>query len=156
MISLNIPGWGDAAIENVVFDLNGTLAVDGHIPDIIKSDILALSSNLNIYIVTADMYGTVTKTTRDLPIKVIQIKAPNEAEQKKTFIQNLGSSTTIAVGNGANDSLMLQEAKIGIAVIDIEGACFRTLQHADIVVCSMIDALALLLHPTRIIATLRQ
>jgi soluble P-type ATPase len=59
------------------------------------------------------------------------------------------------VGNGRNDRLMLQEAIIGIAVTQEEGASAATLQNADVVCQSIRDALALLLNTTRMVATLR-
>jgi len=31
MISISIPGWGNMEIENIVLDLNGTIATDGKI-----------------------------------------------------------------------------------------------------------------------------
>ena len=39
MISIDIPGWGNMEIENVVLDLNGTLATDGNIPSELKKKI---------------------------------------------------------------------------------------------------------------------
>jgi len=36
MISINIPGWGNVEIENIVLDLNGTIATDGKIPSEVK------------------------------------------------------------------------------------------------------------------------
>lgn len=31
MLELEIPGWGEAAIENLVLDYNGTIALDGEL-----------------------------------------------------------------------------------------------------------------------------
>ncbi|HKJ46485.1 MAG TPA: hypothetical protein VJ991_11715, partial [Balneolales bacterium] len=58
-------------------------------------------------------------------------------------------------GNGRNDRLMLDEAAVGIAVIQKEGASFQSLQAADVICTNIIDALELLVYPKRLTATLR-
>jgi len=50
---------------------------------------------------------------------------------------------------------MLQAAALGIAVIGPEGAAADTLHAADIVAPNIHAALDLLLHPLRVVATLR-
>ena len=32
LIKIDIPGWGNMEIENILLDLNGTIATDGKIP----------------------------------------------------------------------------------------------------------------------------
>jgi soluble P-type ATPase len=54
----DIPGWGNMDIENILLDLNGTLATDGKIPTEVKERINRLSHKAKIYIVTADTQGT--------------------------------------------------------------------------------------------------
>ena len=76
-------------------------------------------------------------------------------QQKNDFIHSLGKDKIIAIGNGANDALMLKNAALGIALIQKEGACSNTLFSADIVCTSIIDALELIKNPLRIAATLR-
>jgi soluble P-type ATPase len=61
----------------------------------------------------------------------------------------------VAIGNGRNDRKMLDVAALGIAVCGAEGAAAETLQAGDIVVGRIVDALDLLLHPKRLMATLR-
>jgi soluble P-type ATPase len=50
---------------------------------------------------------------------------------------------------------MLQSAALGIAVVQREGAGVEALLGADVVICDVHDALQLLRHPKRLIATLR-
>ncbi len=45
----------------------------------------------------------------------------NEAEQKCGLLKKLGASQTVALGNGANDALMLRKACLGICVMQGEG-----------------------------------
>jgi soluble P-type ATPase len=51
--------------------------------------------------------------------------------------------------------MMLEAAALGIAVCGAEGAAAHVLQAGDIVVGRIVDALDLLLHPKRLMATLR-
>jgi P-type E1-E2 ATPase len=83
------------------------------------------------------------------------IEAGNEAEQKQQYVRSLGADRVVAVGNGANDRLMLQTARLGIAVLEGEGSAVSAIQHADVVARSIYDAMGMLLIPQRLVATLR-
>ncbi len=50
---------------------------------------------------------------------------------------------------------MLKEAALGIGVIGEEGCSKEILKEADFIVKNITDALSALLHPERIVATLR-
>jgi soluble P-type ATPase len=76
--------------------------------------------------------------------------------QKEKYVENLGEDQVIAIGNGRNDSLMLQKAALGIAVMQQEGMYSPLSGHCDILCNSVTDALNLLLKSKRIIATLRK
>jgi soluble P-type ATPase len=58
MITIDIPGWGNMDIENILLGLNGTLATDVKIPSEVKEKINSLSQKAKIYIITADTQGT--------------------------------------------------------------------------------------------------
>ena len=45
----------------------------------------------------------------------------SHGEEKRTHVRALGSSTVVAIGNGANDVPMLDEAALAIAVLGREG-----------------------------------
>ena len=76
-------------------------------------------------------------------------------DDKRALVERLGPARCAAVGNGRNDAPMLRAAALGIAVIGGEGASAHTLAAADVVCTSVLEALALLSHPTRLTATLR-
>lgn len=139
-------------IENVVFDLNGTLGTDGVVPEDVKNLLLKLSKRVNVYILTSDTFGTASSL--DIPVEVLKIDSPASLK-KKRFVQEIGSNSTVAVGNGFNDHLMLKEAVLGICVVGAEGAYSVSLECSDIVVTDIKDAINLLLNPKRIVATLR-
>ncbi len=153
-MNLNIPGVGEFAIEHIVFDLNGTLAVDGAIPPSVRLKLRDLAQQCGLYVVTANTHGNLHDLIRDLPIEGTIIQG-DEALEKQKVIHRLDARRTIAVGNGANDALMLKDAAIGIAIMGPEGCHPRALMNADLVVGSADDALDCLLKPGRLIASLR-
>jgi soluble P-type ATPase len=60
------------------------------------------------------------------------------------------------IGNGNNDSEMVKNAILGIAIIGDEGCATPTLLQSDISCTNIADALELLLNEKRLIATLRR
>lgn len=113
MVSFTIPDVGRIELENAVFDLNGTIAVDAMIPNDVKARLDEFSQNLHIYLLAADTYGTVKEVVSGLPIEVVKISPVDESKKKLDFILRIGKEKTIAIGNGSNDVLMLKEAKTG-------------------------------------------
>jgi len=141
-------------IENVVFDLNGTLGEEGRISPDVRELLSKLSELVKIYIITSDTFGTAKGL--DVPAEVVTLAPDRSASaEKKRWIQRLGADKTVAVGNGYNDHLMLKEAVLGICVIGREGACSLSVEMSDIVVTDIRDAISLLLNARRIVATLR-
>ncbi|KAG9390080.1 ATPase P [Carpediemonas membranifera] len=156
MILLNIPGFGDFMLQNLVLDFNGTLAMDGKLLPGVKAALKKLSDHVLVHVVTADTFCSVAQQiggTR-CQLAVISSDAPAD-ESKAQFVRSLGAETVAAIGNGRNDALMLQEAAVGIAVMQQEGASARTLASADVVIGDILRAFELLLEPRRLVATLR-
>ena len=113
----------------------------------------ALSKVVRVHVVTADTFGTAAGLN-GFEMQVQVLPAGDRVEAKASFVRALGASQTIAIGNGSNDEAMVRDADVGIAIVGREGASARTLCAADIVVTHIEDALALLLTPARLIATL--
>ncbi|HEC23684.1 MAG TPA: HAD family hydrolase [Chloroflexi bacterium] len=156
MIELSIPGRGEYRLEHIVFDVNGTLACDGHLIEGVAERLRALSERCEIHLLTADTHGRQSALDAELGLVARRIQAGHEREQKAAFVYQLGAEKVVAVGNGGNDVGMLQAAAVGIAVLESEGLNVEALQAADIVVRSALDALDLLLNPRRLLATLRR
>ena len=156
MINIEIPGWGNMEIENLVLDLNGTLATDGKIPPEVKKKISALAGRIRIYVLTVDTQGTATEESREMKVELITVEGEDSKEGKFNFLKSLDLEKTVAMGNGNNDELILKEAALGIAILGDEGISVTALKQADIMVKNISDALDLLLKPKRLIATLRE
>jgi len=156
MINLDIPGWGNIDIENIVFDLNGTIAIDGKIPPEVKEKINDLSEKAKIFILTADTQGTANDEIRDIDVSWVKIPGEDTAKGKMEFLKTINPETTVAIGNGDNDRLLLKEAALGIAVLGEEGVSTAAIRESDIVVRNISDAFNLFLKPKRLIATMRK
>ena len=156
MIDLEIPGYGRLALENLLLDYNGTLALDGHLLPEVRERLTALSKLLEIRVVTADTFGTVTQELEGTGVETVILQSADHTGEKRQVLSKLGAQKTVAIGNGNNDREMLEHAALGIAVIGGEGCATATLLAAQIAVPSIAAALDLLLEPGRLTATLRR
>ncbi len=152
MIRIDIPGRGLIELQHAVFDVNGTLAIDGMpIPGVIDR-LKALASLLSLHALTAGTHGNLPQLEQalGLPLRII-----STGEEKTSYVQQLGPANVIAFGNGMNDVGMLRLAAIGVAVLAGEGVAMGALQAADVLALGPIDAIELVLNPKRLVATLR-
>ena len=150
-----IPGIKPLQINNLVFDFNGTIAVDGIIIEKVADQLNLLSETFNIHIITADTFGTAKDQLQSVCCEVVIIPEEKQSESKLQYIKSLGEKSCVCFGNGRNDFRMLQEAAIGIALMQQEGVSRKSLMASDIVCNNIIDALDLFLKPGRLKATLR-
>jgi soluble P-type ATPase len=155
MITIQIPGGNRLAIDHLVLDYNGTLAKDGKLLSDVADLLNILSDQLLIHVITADTFGGVEAELSQIRCKVEVLSTHRQDKGKLDYLDTLGKERTVAIGNGRNDCLMIQAAALGIAVIQEEGAWAGTLQAADVVCNSIVSALELLRHPSRLKATLR-
>jgi soluble P-type ATPase len=156
MIELTIPGRGIYQLEHLVCDVNGTLAVDGQLFDGLVRQLTELCDRLELHLLTADTHGRQDIIDQQLNIKAIRIKASKEAEQKAAYVEKLGADQVVAIGQGANDALMLKYAALGICVFSPEGVAVETMIAADLMTPDIKTALELLIKPLRIVASLRK
>lgn len=155
MVKITIPEQNELEIENIVFDFNGTLAVDGRLLPKVKEMITKTKELVNIYILSSDTFGSVQKECSALNVHVEILQGDHCSTQKRRFVNNLGPEKTICIGNGMNDIGMFQICALSIVVIGAEGCSAKALSVCDIVVKDIEDAINLLLNPKRMIATLR-
>jgi soluble P-type ATPase len=155
MITIDIPGFGKMALSDVVFDYNGTLAVDGALLPGVAEKLNLLAQHVSVHVITADTFGKAAANLADVNCTLQILPPGDQARSKKEFVDSLNAEHTVAIGNGRNDRLMLQTAVIGIAVLLNEGVSIETAQSANILVRDILDAVDLLLQPLRLKATLR-
>ncbi len=138
MIRIDIPQRGIIELQHAVFDVNGTLAVDGiPIPGVVDR-LKALGEHLSLHALTAGTHGNIAELERVLgfPLHIIA-----SGEEKLHYVEQLGPAHVIAFG--------------GVAVLAGEGVAIGALQAADVLAPGPVDAIDLVLNPKRLIATLR-
>jgi P-type E1-E2 ATPase len=156
MFEINISSRGLLRLQYLVLDLNGTIALDGKLIPGVSRRLEKLNTLLEPWLVTADTQGTLSELAAGLKVKTKRLGSGDEAEQKRAFIEELGAEGVVAVGNGANDALMLRRACLGIGVMGHEGLAAECLGASDVIVPGIESALDLLLFPRRLLATLRR
>jgi soluble P-type ATPase len=152
MLHIEIPSRGMIELRHAVFDLNGTLAVDGLLLTGVVDRLKVLADLLAIHILTAGTHGNLSELTQMLKYPFHTI---GNGQDKARFVQELGPANVVAFGNGANDATMLELAAIGIAVMTAEGVAASALEAADLFAPDPLAAIDMLLQPKRLLATLR-
>lgn len=152
---IEIPGYKKLELNNILFDYNGTIALDGKLLDDFKNKLSELSKTFKIYVLTADTHGNARKELAGLDVEVCTFPSDKAAEEKLKILKKLGKDKCVTIGNGRNDLLMNKEAGLSICIIGEEGAFGRLVSESDLVVTSLLAALDLLLNPIRIVASLR-
>jgi len=156
MIELNIPGRGELIVEHLVMDVNGTLAVDGILIDGVVKRIGSLRDRLKVHLLTADTHGGQAEIDHLLNMQAVRIQPGDEVEQKAAYVRQLGAQHVAAIGQGTNDTGMLQSAALGICVMSVEGLAIDAINAADLLMPDILCALDLFNKPLRLIASLRK
>lgn len=156
MSTVSIPHYATLELAYAVLDYNGTLAKDG---EPLQSALLlleALCGHCCVHVITSDTFGTVKAALKGFELTVMVLQSDDHTAEKAHYVETLGAARCACVGNGNNDAKMLETAGLGIALMGEEGCATPTLLASDIVCKSIDDALGLLLHDKRLIATLRR
>ena len=148
---MEVPGYGRVEFTAVLFDLNGTLGVEGRVPEDVKELLARLADRYTVVVLSADTFGTLEEEFKGLPVRIERVSSGAE----KAEIAE-GYAPYVAVGNGNNDVAMLEKAELAFCVIGREGATVDALLASDVVVTDVRDAIEMLLNEKKLIATLRR
>jgi soluble P-type ATPase len=158
-ITIDIPGFGKLQINAILSDYTGTLSFGGKLSPGVKDRLLRLAQLVDIHVLTADSFGTAEKELQGLPLILRKFEGPGEDAQKQRYAMELNPRCLASFGNGVNDRLHMKLVKeaggLTVAVDNGEGCAHEALRHANIFVAGAVNALDLLLEPTRLRATLR-
>jgi soluble P-type ATPase len=164
-IRIDIPGFGKVQINSILSDYTGTLAFNGKLVPGVKDRLLRLADLVRIHVVTADSFGTAEEELKGLPIFWKRLKGEKEDAQKAHCAVELNPRYVASFGNGNNDRLHLKVVKeaggLAIAVENGEGCALDAILNANLFVVGAVNALDLLLEPTkpreltRLVGTLR-
>ena len=152
MRRIEIPGRPTLELAHLLLDVNGTLTDRGELIGDVEAKFHRLKKTLAIHLLSADTFGSLERVAAALGVEARIVR---DGAEKAAFVRELGPRHCAAIGNGANDTAMLQEATLGIVVIGGEGAAAATVAAADVVCNSIDDALRLLLDDQALAATLR-
>lgn len=154
MIEIEIPGRAPLALAHLVLDVNGTIALDGALLLGVKPRLDQLRQQLEIHLLTADTHGRQAAIDAELGLRPKVIT--HGSTEKGAYVLGLGADTVAVMGNGANDAAMFNAAALRIAVLGPEGLAAELLRSVDVLVRDPCEGLDLLLHPRRLVATLRR
>jgi soluble P-type ATPase len=155
MLEIAIPGADTLRLDLLVADFNGTLAVDGELLPGVSEGLRQLAERLALHVVTADTFGKAREALAGIPCELAILPPGRQDDAKRRYVEALGTTRCVCLGNGRNDRLMLAAAGLSIAVVQGEGAAVETLLAAAVAAPDIHAALGLLLNPARLIATLR-
>ena len=154
MISILRHGQEPLDVDFIVMDFDGTLASDGRVHPKAKDKMNLLAKRVKIYILAKGEGKRVEDVLKKVRAEVVYIAEGGASQAKLDLLRQLGGSRTVAIGNGVEDAPMIEEAGLGICMLSQEGTAASTLQKADLVFTSILNALDFLLKPLRQKATL--
>ena len=171
MITIQRPGQTNLEIEFILIDFEGTLASDRRVHPKAKDKINLLSKRTKIYILVnppippfnkggeggilaKEEKERVEEALRKVKAEIKYLTQGESSQSKLDLLRRLGPSKTVAIGNGADDVSMIEEAGLGICVFGKEGTFSEAMKKANVVFMNILDALDFLLKPLRQKATL--
>jgi soluble P-type ATPase len=149
MIILQRPGRTPLEVEFILLNFEGTLGTDRRIHPKAKDKLNLLSKRTNIYILTKGEQEAIRETLKKVKAEVVYFKEGEVSQGKLDLLRQLGAAKSVAIGNGVDDVPMIEEAGLGICIIDVEGASGEAIKKADVVFTNILDALDFFLKPMR-------
>jgi soluble P-type ATPase len=154
MIILQRPGRNPLEIEFILLNFEGTLATDRRIHPKAKDKLNLLGKRSKIYILAKGEQEAIREILKKMKAEVVYLTEGEVSQGKLDLLRQLGAARTVAIGNGADDAAMIEEAGLGICIIGKEGTSVEAIKKADVVFTDILDALDFLLKPLRHQATL--
>jgi soluble P-type ATPase len=154
MIHIQRPGQESLEIDFILIDFEEAFASDRRVHPKAKDKVNLLAKRAKIYILTKEERECVEEVLKKVRAEIVYLTEGESSQEKLGLLRELGATRTVAVGNGADDGPMLEEAAFGLCVIGKAGASSETVKNADVVFTDILDALDFLLKPLRQRATL--
>ena len=100
-------------VHTLLLDLNGTVAIDGHLLPGVAERVQRLSAQLRVIVASGDTFGTAEAVARQLDVERRQLEPTDQGSQKAALVEELGAAGAVVIGNGANDAEALRAAGSG-------------------------------------------
>jgi len=95
MIIVDIPGYQQLNLSQLVLDYNGTLAVDGNLVPGAGRLLMRLSRDMDIHVITADTFGQVRRCMAEIPCSVSVLPPGKQDQAKLDYVTRLGAEQTV-------------------------------------------------------------
>ncbi len=136
-------GESEYIIKTVFLDLNGTLAVNGKIDNKVKPLLGEITDKgVEVILLTGNQRGNADELCRELGINY---RITKNTEDKAKIVSEYPKENIASIGNARIDIGMFDNSKLSIATLQVEGIHTGIIDHVDIIVPSIIDALNFLL-----------
>ena len=155
MLKVAIPGFEPMEFEHLVLDFNGTIAFDGQVIQGVAPAISMLAQLVTVHVLTADTHQNAVQEVAHLPVTTRVVNSAYQTDEKRQYVEELGTETVCAIGNGAVDVEMLKASELGIVIVGPEGLSPKALAAADVIMPDIVSALESLMNANRLKATLR-
>jgi soluble P-type ATPase len=149
MIHIQRPGQEPLEINFILIDFEGTLASDGRVHPKAKDKLNLLAKRAKVYILATGEKERVIEVLRKVKAEIVYLTEGESSKKKLDLLRELGATRTVAIGNGAEDGPMIEEAVFGLCVIGKTGASPESVKNADVMFTDILDALDFLLKPLR-------
>jgi soluble P-type ATPase len=149
-----IPNGETFEINTIVFDLNGTLSVNGKIKKTTVSRLKKLKKlGCKLIVFTGDIRSNAEELCGSIGVDFMITKTGTDKERE---MKKLDKGTCAAIGNARIDIPMFDNARISVITLQAEGIHKDIISHADIITTSIDDALDLFINAESLCATMRE
>jgi len=137
-----------------VVDSNGTLTVKGEmVPGVVERIHRLQSLGVNVVMISSDQRGNARALALSSGIAYYEA---NNSREKEDVLLSLGSNNVAAIGNARIDIGLFVQSIVSIATLQSEGIHKDIIDHVDVIVPSINDALDFFLDEDTFIATMKR
>ncbi|WP_421920249.1 hypothetical protein [Marinifilum sp.] len=153
-LNYSVPGVGTITIDTLVLDSNGTLTVKGEmVPGVVERIHRLQMLGVNVVMISSDQRGN----ARDLALSSgIAYYEANNSREKEDVLLSLGSRNVAAIGNARIDIGLFVQSVVSVATLQGEGIHKDIIDHVDVILPSINDALDFFLDEDTFIATMKR
>lgn len=149
-----VSGVGTIEIDTLVVDSNGTLTIKGEVVTGVIERIHQLKSlGVNVVMISSDQRGNARGLCDSMGITYYEA---NNSREKEDVLISLGSKKVAAIGNARIDIGLFVKSVVSIATLQSEGIHKDVIDHVDVIVPSINDALDFFLDENTFIATMKR
>ncbi|MFA9370279.1 MAG: hypothetical protein ACERIH_01045 [Labilibaculum antarcticum] len=153
-LKYKVPGVGTIEIDTLIVDSDGTLTVRGEIVSGVIERIQRIQSfGVNVVMISSDQRGNARGLADFCGITYYEA---NNSREKEDILLSLGSRNVASIGNARIDIGLFVQSVVSVATLQGEGIHKDVIDHVDIIVPSVNDALEFFMDENTFIATMKR